>query len=93
MNDRQIRVSHTCLGEIIPINIDLTYANGEVMYLIASENDSEHSHKVQWKICAFMSAQSVSKTYGIKRDNLPKSSRNTNLENIGYHIYHTNIDQ
>eukprot|EP01083_Nonionella_stella_P066267 174340_1 len=77
INDKQIHTIKTNTGDIIIINIDLQYKNGDDMYLIAMENDSEHKTKVQWKITEFMSGDNIYNIYGIKSRDLPKSSRNT----------------
>eukprot|EP01083_Nonionella_stella_P207287 753185_1 len=52
------------------------YENGDIMYLIAMENDIGYKKQVKWKIVDFMNAYEIKYVYNINNSKLPKSSRN-----------------
>jgi len=79
INDKQINIISTEKGLIIIINIDLHFcSNGNTMYLVATENDSEFIDRVRWKIVDFMDEYKLYDEYRISCNQLPKSSRNMN---------------
>eukprot|EP01083_Nonionella_stella_P087763 244290_1 len=63
INDKQIRVIRTRKGDIVILNIDLHYENGDIMYLIAMENDIGYKKQVKWKIVDFMNAYEIKYVY------------------------------
>jgi len=81
INDGQIdEVMDTIEGPVIIIHIDLHFARGrhregEVMYLIAKENDHEYVHKVRWCISDFATAREIYYRFNIESRRLPTSSR------------------
>eukprot|EP01084_Bolivina_argentea_P177987 307730_1 len=76
INDKQIKIIRTRKCDIVILNIDLHYENGDIMYLIAIENDIAYKKRVKWKIVDFMSAYEIKCVYNVNNAKLPKSSRN-----------------
>jgi len=59
-------------------NSDLHFkGNGEVIYVVATPNDAEHSARQRWKVSSgcFLSAAQSYDRFGIRSDELPLSSR------------------
>merc|ERR1712113_432206 len=76
INDGQIRIIESKFGEVIFIDIDLHFKDGEKMYFVAMQNDQDHKHQMGWQITSFLTKQHVFSLFpDVTEDYLPKSSR------------------
>jgi hypothetical protein len=92
INDRQIREHATKYGPVVLINIDLHFkSSGKKMYLVATENHQDFKDRVRWQIAAFMTGEQIHETYGIRSDDLPRSSRYTQAINDALYAAPTDL--
>jgi len=76
INDKQVRIIESVKGDIVVLDIDLHFKNGQKIYLVAIQNDKTHVAKMKWRVAHFMTKQALFETYpGVTEDYLPKPSR------------------
>merc|ERR1712066_399180 len=76
INDKQVRIIESVKGDIVVLDIDLHFKNGQKIYLVAIQNDEAHVAKMKWRVNHFMTKQALFETYpGVTEDYLPKPSR------------------
>jgi len=76
INDGQIRIIESSRGDVIIIDIDLHFKDGQKMYFVAIENQKEHVQQMKWRIISFLTKQGVMGMFpDVPADYLPKSSR------------------
>eukprot|EP00485_Elphidium_margaritaceum_P007372 CAMPEP_0202688132 /NCGR_PEP_ID=MMETSP1385-20130828/3663_1 /ASSEMBLY_ACC=CAM_ASM_000861 /TAXON_ID=933848 /ORGANISM="Elphidium margaritaceum" /LENGTH=641 /DNA_ID=CAMNT_0049343029 /DNA_START=123 /DNA_END=2048 /DNA_ORIENTATION=+ len=97
INDEQLYAIPTAKGDIVIINIDLHFRSngghcGEIMYLIASENDYDFVERIKWKISALMTRAQIFAKYGAAVPCLPRGSRTMEWFKEGMRIVPTRID-